>query len=212
MHLFIEYLWRDPDYFVTWLLVVVFSVCLHELAHAYAALSQGDDTAVRRGYGTLDPRRLMGPSSLLMLALVGIAWGAVPVTPSRMRHRWSPAIVAASGPLTNLALAAVSVFAWVGTETFAPGAKPFHMLFRCGAQSNALLACLNLLPIPMFDGWEILRAAVPALGRLGQERLNTLNWVLIAALFLTPARALFTLPSLWLIRGFAALAGAILPG
>ena len=90
------------------LLVVVFSVCLHEYAHARAALWQGDATAAEQGHLTLNPLKQMGPMSLIMLLIIGIAWGAVPVNPGRMRHRYSDALVSFAGPATNLALFLVS--------------------------------------------------------------------------------------------------------
>lgn len=189
--MFIEMLWSDPAYFVTWVLMVSFSVCVHELTHAYAAASQGDDTALRRGYGTLVPRVLMGFPSLIALALFGIAWGAVPVNHSRMRQSWSPAFVAASGPLSNLALATVSAFLLVLSGRFAPAAEPLALLFRIGAVANALLAILNLLPIPMFDGWEVWSLFIPTLKRIPAEHRNTVTWVAILALFMFAGRFLF---------------------
>lgn len=185
--LFIEWLSRDPAFFVAWIVVVAFSVCLHETAHAWCAWLQGDDTAVRNGFGDLDPRRLMGWTSLLALALFGIAWGSVPVVPARLRHAWSEALVALSGPVTNLVLAVLCSVGGVLTNHLGPGAEPVQLVFRCGLEANCLLAVLNLLPVPPFDGWAVVSYVVPALRRITVERLNIASWVLLMVLLVSPA-------------------------
>ena len=104
MNLFITQLFEDPQRFFIWLLVVIFSICCHEFMHAWAALKQGDPTAADEGHLTLNPMKQMGPFSLVMLAVCGIAWGRVPVRPWQMRHRHSDALVSLAGPATNFGL------------------------------------------------------------------------------------------------------------
>lgn len=184
---FAELFFRDPARFVAWVGVVAFSVCVHETAHAWTAWAEGDDTAVRNGYGALDPRRLMGWPALLALALFGIAWGSVPVVPSRFRHRWSDALVAFAGPGTNLVLAVLCGLAYALTVRLAPAAEPLVLVFRSGLEANCLLGVLNLLPVPPFDGWAIASFLMPPLRRVGAERVNIMSWVLITVLLFTPA-------------------------
>lgn len=188
--MFAEKLIQNPPLFVAWVTVVAFSVCVHETAHAWCAWSQGDDTAVRNGYGEMDPRKVMGWTSLLALAFFGIAWGAVPVTPARFRHHWSDALVAFSGPASNLLLAAVFGTALVLTERFAGGASVLLLVFRCGLQANCLLAVLNMLPVPPFDGWSVARFFAPPLRQVPVERLGLASWIVIIVLFATPASGL----------------------
>jgi Zn-dependent protease len=187
--MFITQLWEDPLHFIFWTVMVVFSVCVHELSHVYAALSQGDDTAARRGYLTLDPLKLMGIPSLVALAFIGIAWGAVPVTISRFRNRYSHALVSAAGPLANLALAVVfslgTAFAYSRSGT-QEAASLFTHFFSCGLQVNCMLALLNLLPIPMFDGWEVAALLFPALQRIPSESRQRGSWIALMLIFLTP--------------------------
>jgi Zn-dependent protease len=187
MTVFAEWLFRDPAYFVAWVGVVAFSVCVHEVAHAWTACAEGDDTAVRNGYGALDPRRLMGWPALIALALFGIAWGSVPVTPSRFRHPWSDALVAFAGPGTNLILAVICGLAYALTMRLAPGVEPLVLVFRTGLEANCLLGVLNLLPVPPFDGWAIARYLMPPLRRVAAEQVNIMSWVLITVMLFTPA-------------------------
>ena len=70
---------------LSWAFWVIFSITLHELGHGWAAIRQGDDTPRRFGRMTLNPLVHMGVPSLVMFALIGIAWGAMPVEPSRFR-------------------------------------------------------------------------------------------------------------------------------
>ena len=65
---------------------------------------RGDSTAADQGHLTLNPLKQMGMFSLIMLLVAGITWGQVPVNPNMMRRRYSHALVAAAGPLTNIAL------------------------------------------------------------------------------------------------------------
>ena len=200
--LFINMLWVNPPYFFTWIVVISFSICVHEFAHVLAASQQGDSTAVDNGFATLDPRRLMGLPSLITLALFGIAWGGVPVNPARMRHPWSHACVSAAGPGANMLLAIFGAFFLALTQRFAPDFQPLHLLFTCLLLGNCLLALLNILPIPMFDGWEVFAYFLAPLRNLSQERKNTLTWVLILILFLSPAGS-------WLFGTSRAIAGIL---
>src|SRR5262249_8984123 len=96
---------QSPVLLVSWIVWVIGSIVLHELAHGWAALWCGDRTPIETGHMTWNPLVHMGQMSLLMFALVGIAWGQMPVDPSRFRGRYDDAKVALAGPLMNLALA-----------------------------------------------------------------------------------------------------------
>ena len=109
--MFIQYLFQPEGQllFLSVVLTVVISIVLHELAHGWAALWQGDDTPRTSGHMTPDPLVHMGGMSLVALVLVGIAWGMMPVNPNHFRSRYGDALVAAAGPAMNMALALVSL-------------------------------------------------------------------------------------------------------
>jgi Zn-dependent protease len=163
--------WNSPQlgpvFVVSWLVWVIVSIVLHELAHGWAALRMGDPTPRVTGHMTWNPLVHMGGFSLVALALIGIAWGAMPVDPSRMRGRHADAIVSAAGPAMNLLLAAVALIALVIWAPLASGelissvtiAEPLRgnleTFLRVGAMLNLVLLMFNLLPAMPLDGGRI---------------------------------------------------------
>lgn len=187
MGLFVEYLVREPWFFFAWTLIVVFSICVHEYAHARVSLARGDPTAALTGHLTLNPLKQMGWISLVALLLFGFAWGAVPVNPDRYARRRDGALVSFSGPAANLLLCVVAalIFALAG-RTIADGSGLTLRFFHLAVRANAMLFVLNLLPAPPFDGWAVLEPFVPGMERVRRDYGPTLAWVSLFALFATP--------------------------
>ena len=170
----IQELFRDPQFYFAWLIVIVVSICLHELAHGAVAMALGDDTPIRRGRMTLNPMVHMGPVSLACLALAGIAWGLMPIDPRRLRGRHGRALVAAAGPATNALLALAGIVALGLWQRFDP--RPTRELGQLAANgqyllwifgyANVTLALFNLIPFPPLDGSAILRDFSASFDRL----------------------------------------------
>ena len=162
---------ENPALLASWVVWVIGSIVLHELGHGWAAIARGDRTPIDSGHMTWNPLVHMGGMSLLMFALVGIAWGAMPVNPSRLRGRYADAAVAAAGPAMNLGLAIGAVLGAALWRGYAGGVgEPFYsnvaMFFEVGAFLNLLLLALNLLPVPPLDGSRILADVSPGYRRL----------------------------------------------
>jgi Zn-dependent protease len=158
---------------------VAFSICCHEYMHARIALAEGDPTAADAGHLTLNPLRQMGWVSLVMLAVAGIAWGAVPVNPRNFRRPSSALRVALAGPLANLALWALFLLASALLCLLSPSPAAPDVLFRV-AVTNAVLFLFNLLPVPGLDGSTVLRHFFPAFS----DRLSPgVSLVLLILLF-----------------------------
>src|SRR5438309_9524460 len=94
------------------LVALLLGLVLHEFMHGYVSYLLGDDTAKRQGRLTLDPRAHIDPFTTLLLPLLLIllhlpvfaAARPVPFNPWAVKYgRWGAAMVAAAGPLTNLA-------------------------------------------------------------------------------------------------------------
>jgi Zn-dependent protease len=174
---------------VSWIVWVILSIVLHELSHGWAAMALGDDTPRATGHMTWNPLVHMGGFSLLALALIGIAWGAMPINPSRLRGRHGDAIVAFAGPAMNILLFLVACLlcvAWVVLgEHFAvqdPLYKNLTRFFYVGAFLNIALAIFNLIPAPPLDGSRIAASFSPGYTRLMMSPNG--QWVGLAIFFI----------------------------
>jgi Zn-dependent protease len=180
--LFINYLVKDPLYFFRIVVILIISVCLHELGHGVAAISQGDPTPFERGHMTANPVVHMGWPSLMMLCLAGISWGQMPVNPSRFKSRkWGDIWVSAAGPLVNLVLALSAVMVINLASEFSAISLTFFYLF---AQINFVLFAFNLLPIPPLDGFHIFSEFFPSFKPLCDSYFGLFGFMI---LFLTGA-------------------------
>lgn len=182
-------------YYVSWVFTVILSVVLHELGHGYAALRQGDDTPRVSGHMTLSPLVHMGPLSLVLLFVIGIAWGQMPVNPARFKSRHGDAIVSIAGPLVNLLLALLGLTVLGLWMRFAPQTIPenaFTFLWVFGT-ANIVLCLLNLLPVPPLDGSHVLASFSPPFRRLMADPNNQ-------GMFLVAFVGVF-LGSIYLFRG-----------
>lgn len=181
--IFISYLWQDPYFFFGAAFLVVFSICCHEFMHAWCALKEGDPTAADRGHLTLNPLKQMGWYSLLLLALFGIAWGQVPVNPGNFRNRFSDLKVSLAGPLTNLFLAvAMLLLCSFLFNCEIENKRAVSMVFY-GCVLNQVLFILNMLPVPGFDGFNIVRHFFPRFLQFNSETGTIVSVVLIVLLF-----------------------------
>jgi Zn-dependent protease len=155
---------ENPRYYIATLIAIVVSICLHELAHGLMAVRRGDDTPIEQGRITLNPLVHMGPISIIVMLMSGIAWGSMPIDPSRLRGRYAEAMVAAAGPLTNFAIALVSLTALGLWWRYDPRPQSELSDFAANGQllltvfglANILLGLFNLLPVPPLDGSHIL--------------------------------------------------------
>lgn len=200
MQLFISRIEEDTFYILSWMIIVTFSICVHEFAHAWMALRKGDDTAARHGHLSLNPLVQMGWGSLLMLVLFGLAWGAVPVDVRNLHRRSDAAWVSLAGPLANLVLAVIFSAVFV-IAAMLPGEENEMALnfFWLAAKANAVLMIFNLLPVPMFDGWGVLEGLFPALQRLDASHQQNIGWIFLAVVWMTPLGSL-----IWVIGSIVA--------
>lgn len=184
------------------LLVMVFSLTVHEFAHALVAYRLGDDTAERQGRLSLSPLTHVDPIGTLLVPALGLYFGGigfigwarpVPVTPTRFSRKVSMrrgmALVAVAGPLSNLLLAILSLALYAvfdrtgmvlrdaqGQLTFFGTLLP-HM-FRL----NVALAIFNMLPIPPLDGSRLLPRSFDGL----LARIAPFSFILLIALINAP--------------------------
>jgi Zn-dependent protease len=150
------------------LLVLIFSLSVHEAAHAWSASRLGDDTAKRLGRVTLNPVVHVDPIGTLLLPFIAMLSGApligwakpTPVNTRNLRHpRRDQILVTAAGPASNLLIAVVAAAA-MGAGAMS-GGRWLDLLVYEALTLNVLLAVFNMLPIPPLDGGQILMALLP---------------------------------------------------
>jgi len=192
--LFIEYLWRNPEFYLSWIVLITFSICMHEAAHAWTAAWRGDLTAQWTGHLSLNPLKVMGTTSLIMLVLCGIAWGAVPVDRRALRTRGNWFLVSAAGLVANLCLALVFAVLTVLLIKDAGRVIPADVAHLAtgvtvlGLKANLFLFLFNLLPVPMLDGWEVFATIFPPMDAW-RARMSNVGLLILLLLFLSPAGA-----------------------
>jgi Zn-dependent protease len=176
---------------------------VHECAHAVTALRLGDGTAKLFGRVSLDPIVHFDPvgGSLLMItALIGLFTGGglafgwakpTPVNPYNLRGRYADAKVAAAGPVSNLAMAAL--FAVGARILWSDGFYPANdsamnmveLVLVTGVSLNVVLMVFNLLPIAPLDGSHVLIDLLdPATGRQVQQFMNQYGLMLLIVVVL----------------------------
>ncbi len=174
------------------LVILLFSIVFHEVAHGRIALWRGDTTARDAGRLTLNPLPHIDLFGTILLPLflmvthsrVLFGWAKpVPVNPARFREiKKDMAFVGASGPASNLLLA---VMAGVLFRVLAGPLGGSHVLVRTlfyAVYINLVLAFFNLIPIPPLDGSRILMGLLPDDAAYRYSRVERFGFLIIFAL------------------------------
>lgn len=163
--------------------IIMFSAVIHEVMHGVAADKLGDPTARYAGRLTLNPLKHLDPfGSVILPMLLALSnspflfgWALpVPYNPYNLRsdgffRRFSEAIVAFAGPLSNLCIA-ITVGVMLRLDVIPAIAQP--IMFTVVAV-NVMLFLFNLIPIPPLDGSKILSSLLPHSLARGYGRLRS---------------------------------------
>lgn len=175
---------NDPTGFIGFLIAIVLGITVHEFMHAYVAHRLGDDTGRLMGRMSLNPMAHLDIFGSLLIVLIGFGYGKpVPVNESRLRGgRASWPFVAAAGPLTNFALAALCAIPirFGGAELL--GGAYLDVLLSI-VYFNCLLGIFNLIPIPPLDGSKILYGLLPPSAAYGWRTYEQYGPLLLMLLF-----------------------------
>jgi Zn-dependent protease len=174
---------------VTWYVAFLFSLTLHEAAHALAAYKLGDPTAYHGGQVTLNPLphmqrepfgTILVPILTFFLSGWMMGWASAPYDPFwAARHPRRSGWMALAGPAANLLLVLVTgiilrIGLTTGTFELPSGlsfstivagtgglSDPIAQLLSILFSLNLVLFAFNLLPLPPMDGASALAIVLP---------------------------------------------------
>lgn len=198
------------------MLVLVFSLTVHEAAHAWTADKLGDPTARLLGRVSLNPIVHIDPIGTILLPLIAAVSGApllgwakpVPVRTRGLKNvRRDFLLIAAAGPASNLLLAVAGAVVWhmlrVGVDVdgaIDPDGAIIYLVNRF-IILNLVLAVFNMIPVPPLDGGNVLASLLPPGLSYKFEQIRPYGIFVLYALLLTGAlRVIISPPIGFLVR------------
>ena len=189
----------DVSLIVVSIAIVLFSLTVHEAAHAWSADRLGDPTARLLGRVSLNPLvhiDLLGTVVLPIIAAVSnfpiIGWAKpVPVNISRLGHpRRDFMLVAAAGPASNILLAVCGAILIRVLAVPSFGYSPLLQF----VEINIMLAVFNLVPIPPLDGGNVLAGLLPPPAAAVFDNLRPFGFIILYALMFTGTLSALIMP------------------
>ena len=183
--------------------VLLFSLCVHETAHAWTAERCGDPSARLLGRVTLNPLAHADPIGTVVMPLIMMVFGfpflfgwakPVPFNPVNLNNiRRDPVLIAVAGPISNVAIAVVTVvllkaavLVTGGFETQGgPIPDPVALVAVYLVLINLVLFTFNLIPVPPLDGHYVLGYLLPPKGEEMLQQIGPMG-IVIAIILARP--------------------------
>lgn len=201
---------------------ILLAFTFHEYAHAITADRLGDKTPKFQGRLTLNPIAHIDPIGFIMILVFGFGWAKpVQTNPSALKNYYKDDLkISLAGPIANLVLGFIFAIFYVLFRNFAPIDGALYTVIKdilaITGYLNCILFFLNLVPIPGFDGFHIVRDLFPKFFYNLSDAVNRYQFLLFMVLILPilpGGQSIFTylvqVPGLWLFSIFTNLAGMI---
>lgn len=174
---------------------ILIGLTFHEYAHAYMADRLGDKTPRFQGRLTFNPLAHIDPIGFLMLLIFGFGWAKpVQVNPSAFKKYYKDDLkVSLAGPVANLIVALLSAILYNVISRFIGAAAGYStiqwivlMILKLSVSINCTLFVLNLIPIPGFDGFHILRDLYPSFFYKFAEQVYRYQFIIMIIFLASP--------------------------
>jgi Zn-dependent protease len=177
-------------------IVLLFSLTVHEAAHALTADRLGDPTARLLGRVSLNPAVHVDPIGTVVFPLIAmitnvpvLGWAKpVPVNITRLQGHWKRKymLIAAAGPASNLVLAVIASlllrFVPVSGDLEVATLTPVAAVLRQVVGLNVLLAVFNMIPVPPLDGGNVLSGLLRGSASEMFDRLRPYGFLILYGL------------------------------
>ena len=207
--------------FFLFYLPLLFSLCVHEFAHAWTAKRRGDLTAFYEGRLTLNPIAHVDYLGTVILPLIFLfinsplffGWAKpVPVNPGAFKHPKEDMFwVAFAGPLSNifLAIAGAFILSFLYTLQLTNTLdlnKNFISMIEMFIYLNMLLAIFNLIPLHPLDGGKVIARFLPIRWNLFLEEYQSYGYILLIFFLVSGAFYYLAQPIIFTTESLIAMA------
>lgn len=173
--------------YIVEIVLVLFAIIAHEMAHAYMSYFLGDPTPKETGRLTPNPLKHIDIYGLIFMILFRIGWAKPVMINSEYykNRKFGIFLVALAGPLMNIILSVISLVGCAVIIRFVNNIKIVDVsveLLSYFSIINLSLALFNLIPIPPLDGSRILGSFLSANAYIGYMKIERYGFMIVFAI------------------------------
>jgi Zn-dependent protease len=176
---------------------ILIGLTFHEYAHAFVADRLGDKTPRFQGRLTLNPIVHIDPIGFIMILIFRFGWAKpVQTNPSAFKNYYKDDLkVSFAGPFANFLVAFLSALILAlyiklgignGTNLNSNLSTVIYNMLYLSVSINCMLFILNLIPIPGFDGFHILRDLFPKFFYNISDRIYQYQFIIMIVFLVSP--------------------------
>jgi Zn-dependent protease len=176
-------------------IIFMFSITIHEFAHARTANYFWDPTPRLQNRLNLNPINHIDPLWFLLIFIIKFWWGKpVEINPHYFKNPVRDEFfVAIAWPISNVILLVVSILIVIVAKSipFLESSIQFRQLFWV---LNAGMAVFNMIPLPALDWFRVIKLIIPKAAELMQYYTRKYSWISFILIYMI---AQFLSPFIW---------------